>query len=147
MITTMFNRRHLLLMFPAALAVVGCANQVREPIQPRQDVYRVGRPEQIFFDSTDLRNDTAADTPQVFRDQAGLLHVTVPVRSVINKQLYVEYRAIFFDRDRQIVDRSPWADKTLPANVPEYVSITATVPTADSFQIHFRYPIKTEYEE
>ena len=127
------------------LAVAGC-NQVREPIQPRQDIYRTGRPEQIFFDSTDLRNDTAADTPQVYGDPNGYLHVQVPVRSVINKQLYVEYRAIFFDRDHQEIDRSPWHDKTLPANLPETISIVSTTPRAESFQVHFRYPPSTEYK-
>ena len=142
----MNRKTALLLIAPVALAVLGC-NQVRQPIEPRQDVYRTGDPREVFFDSTELRGDTAADTPQVFRDQAGLLHVTVPIRSVINKQLYVEYRAIFFDRDHQEIDRSPWADKTLPANVPETISIVSTNPRAEFFQIHMRYPISTEYQK
>ena len=140
------KRTALLLVVPAALAVAGCNNVVRDPIQPRQDTYRTGNPAQVFFDSTDLRNDTAADTPSVFRDPNGLLHVTVPVRSVINKQLYVEYRVIFFDRDHQEIDRSPWRDKTLPANVPETVTATSTTPKAESFQVHMRYPISTEFK-
>lgn len=134
------KRSALALLIPASLALVGCNNAVRDPIQPRQDTYRTGNPAQVFFDSTNLRNDTAADTPQVYRDQNGLLHVTVPVRSVINKQLYVEYRVIFFDRDHQEVDRSPWKDKTLPANLPESVSATSTTPKAETFQVHMRYP-------
>lgn len=142
----MWKPMFLTVVLPTALAVVGC-NQVRDPIQPRQDVYRTGSPEQIFLDSTDLRGDVAADTPQVFRDQFGLLHVTVPIRSLINKQLYVEYRAVFFDNDHQEIDRSPWKDKTLPANVPENVTIVSTNPQAQFFQIHFRYPPSTEYRE
>lgn len=140
----MMKRFSLTIAIPGFLAMAGC-NQVREPIQPRQDVYRVGRPEQVFFDSTDLRNDTAADTPQVFRDQSGLLHVTVPIRSVINKQLYVEYRAIFYDRDHQEIDRTPWHDKALPANIPETVTVVGTSARAEYFQVHFRYPPSTEY--
>lgn len=142
----MLNRNPLVLLIPAAIAIAGC-NQVRDPIQPRQDVYRAGSPEQIFLDSTDLRNDTAVDTPQVYRDQFGLLHVTVPIRSVINRQLYVEYRAIFFDSAHQEIDRSPWQDKALPANVPENVTIVSRTPNAASFQVHFRYPPSTEYRE
>ena len=137
--------KSLTMILPLLAATAGC-NQVRQPIQPRQDVYRTGNPEQIFLDSTDLRSDTAADTPQVYRDPAGLLHVTVPIRSVINRQLYVEYRAIFFDRDHQEIDRSPWHDKTLPANVPESISIASIDPRAASFQVHFRYPPSTEYK-
>ena len=140
----MLERQALVLAIAAALAIVGC-NQVRQPIQPRQDVYHVGSPEQIFLDSTDLRSDTDADTPQAVRDQFGHLQVTVPIRSVINKQLYVEYRAIFFDHDRQEIDRTPWMDKTLPANVPERVTVVSTDPRVESFQVHFRYPPGTEY--
>lgn len=142
----MLKSNILALLVPAFLALAGC-NQVREPIQPRQDVYRAGSPEQIFLDSTNLRNDVAADSPQVFRDQFGLLHVTVPIRSVINRQLYVEYRAVFFDVANQEIDRTPWQDKALPANVPETVTIVSSSPRAASFQVHFRYPPTTEYRE
>jgi hypothetical protein len=133
------------LAVPVLVGLIGCSNNyVRDPIQPRQDVYHSTDRVQIFFDSTDLRNDTAADTPSVIRDQNGLLHVTVPIRSVINKQLYVEYRVIFFDRDHQEIDRSPWRDKTLPANLPESVIVNSTTPRAESFQVHFRYPTGSE---
>lgn len=140
------NPKALLLALPVAIALAGC-NNVREPIQPRQDAYRTEYPEQIFLDSTNLRSDTAAETPNVIRDQAGLLHVTVPIRSVINRQLYVEYRAIFFDRDHLEIDRTPWHDKTLPANLPERVTVVSSNPRAEYFQVHFRYPISTEYQK
>jgi hypothetical protein len=141
----MFGKLLLALTSPVLFVACGCSNNyVREPIEPRQDVYHADDRAQLFFDSTNLRNDTAADTPSVFRDQNGLLHVTVPIRSVINKQLYVEFRVIFFDRDHHEIDRSPWRDKTLPANLPESVSITSTTPRAESFQVHFRYPTGSE---
>jgi len=137
--------RPLLALAAALLAgVVGCTNAVQDPIEGRQDVYHAGDPTQVFLDSTDLRTDTAFDTPVVTRDSNGLLHVTVPIRSVIDKQLYVEYRVIFFDRDHQEVDRSPWRDKTLAANLPDRVTIVSTSPRAESFQLHFRYPTGTE---
>jgi len=122
----------------------GCGNSVEPPIEGRQDVYRASDPQQVFLDSTNLRGDTAFDTPIVSRDSNGLLHVTVPIRSVINKQLYVEYRVVFFDRDHQEIDRSPWRDKTLAANVPDRVNLVSTSPRAESFQVHFRYPTDTE---
>lgn len=136
----MLKRLALMLLAPVALAV-GCtpASDVPPPIQPRQDVYRPDDRAQIFFDSTDLRNDTAADTPSVYRDAAGLLHVSVHLRSVVNRQLYVEYRVIFFDRDHREIDRSPWQDKVLPANLPDSVTVTSTTPRAEAFQVQFRY--------
>ena len=135
----MLKRIALVLLCPIALASVGCNNEVTEPIQPRQDVYHPDDRAQIYFDSADLRNDTAADSPSVYRDAAGLLHVSVHLRSVINRQLYVEYRVIFFDRAHQEIDRSPWQDKVLPANLPDSVTVTSTTPRAESFQVQFRY--------
>ena len=138
------NRSMLIVAAGILAGAVGCANSVDEPITGRQDLYRASDPTQVFLDSSDLRNDTAFDTPAVTRDANGLLHVSVPVRSVINKQLYIEYRVIFFDRDRQEIDRSPWRDKTLAANIPDRVNVTSTSPRAESFQLHFRYPTDTE---
>jgi Protein of unknown function (DUF1425) len=124
---------------------IGCASTPTEdPIEGRQDTVRAGDPRQIFFDSTGLRDDTALDAPVVTRDANGLLHVTVPIRSVIDKQLYIEYRVVFFDHNRQEIDRSPWRDKTLAAHLPDRVSINSTSPRAESFQLHFRYPTGTE---
>jgi len=138
------KRSSLLLAAAASVFVgvgLGCSHDsVPPPIQPRQDVLRTGDPTQVFFDSEALRSDTAADTPNVFRDQSGLLHVTVPIRSVADRQIYVEYRVIFFDRDHQEIDRTPWHDKALPPNIPESISVTATTPRAEFFQVHFRYP-------
>ena len=134
------------LLFIAMLAALGCNHEIQQPIQPRQDVTGSQGPAQIFLDGTTIRNDTAVSQPVVTRDPAGLLHVTVPVRSVINRNLHVEYRTIFFNRDHQEVDRSPWKDKELAANLPDRVSITSTVP-ADNFEVHFRYPPSTEYHE
>jgi hypothetical protein len=140
----MLKRFALALLAPIALAGCTPASDVPPPIQPRQDVYRPDDRAQIYFDSTDLRNDTAADTPSVYRDAAGLLHVSVHLRSVVNRQLYVEYRAIFFDSDHREIDRSPWQDKVLPANLPDSVAITSTTPRAQSFQVQFRYSNSTQ---
>jgi hypothetical protein len=139
------NRSMLTLAAAVMLAgVVSCNNMVTDPIEGRQDVYHAGDPTQVFLDSTDLRNDTAFDTPVVTRDANGLLHVTVPIRSVINKQLYVEYRVVFFDHAGQEIDRSPWRDKTLAANIPDRININSTDPRADGFHVHFRYPTGSE---
>ncbi len=131
----------LLLLAAASALAVGCHdNSVPPPVQPRQDVYHTADPTQVFFDSEALRSDTAADTPNVYRDPSGLLHVTVPVRNVTDHQIRIDYRVIFFDRDHQEIDRSPWHDKFLTPSVPDSVSITATNPRSEYFQVHFRYP-------
>src|SRR5579884_40207 len=95
------------------IALAGCNHEIQQPIQPREDVAAAQGPAQIFLDGTRIRNDIAVSQPIVTRDQAGLLHVTVPIRSVINRNLYVEWRAIFYNRDRQEIDRTPWQDRPL----------------------------------
>jgi len=118
------------------LLVLGC-DYVRPPIQGRQDPYV---PAQMHFDSDTLRRNTAIGTPVVTRDPAGLLFVTVPIRSAINKTLYVDYRVTFLDRSGQPVgDSLGWFTKTLDPNTPDQIVVNSTSDRAADFQIDFRY--------
>ena len=117
------------------LALLGC-DYVRPPIQGRQDPYV---PAQMHFDSERLRRDTAIGTPNVTRDENGLLYVTVPIRSAINKTLYVDYRVTFLDQGGQVVSRHGFFTKTLEPNTPDQIVVNSTSPRAADFQIDFRY--------
>ena len=125
-----------MMLFGGLLAGAGC-NQMRPPIEPHADPYG-GK--QIYVDSHALQQDTAVGTPIRSRDPAGLLHVVVPVRSVIDKQLHVQYRARFFDRDRHLVSEIGWTDKTLTANTPDTIEANSASPGAEDFELHLRYP-------
>ena len=118
------------------LLLLGC-DYVRPPIQGRQDPYV---PAQMHFDSDTLRRNTAIGTPVVTRDPAGLLFVTVPIRSAINKTLYVDYRVTFLDQSGQIVGQrlGPFT-KTLEPNTPDQIVVNSTSERAADFQIDFRY--------
>ncbi len=119
-----------------ALALVGCTNK-NPPIQPRQDPW--GR-SQIHMTSEDLRRETYVDQPIVTRDDAGnLVHVTVPIRSAINKTLYVDYYVTFFDRNGQPISRLGPFTKTLQANTPDSVTFNSVSARATDFQVDFRY--------
>jgi uncharacterized protein YcfL len=123
----------------ALLSVVpllsGCA--VNPPIEARQDRYTR---QQIHLTSDDLRWHTAVDTPQVSRDDAGLLFITVPIRSTSNQQLYIDYRVTFFDRQgRPLGEPSGWLSKILAPNVPDQFTVNSTTPLASDFQIDLRY--------
>lgn len=111
----------------------GC---VREPVKGRLDPYM---PDQISFSSPDLRDRTAVGTPVVTRDDFGLLFVTVPIRSADKLQLHVDYRARFFDQNRQVISETGWMTKVLAPNVFDQVSANSTSPRAADFQIDFRY--------
>lgn len=114
---------------------IGCDN-VRPHIEGRQDPYR---PSQLMFDSDTLRRDTAVGAPVVERDASGILYVTVPIRSAINKTLYVDYRVTFFDRTGQVVSRLGPFTKTLDPNTPDQIQVNSTSSRAADFQIDFRY--------
>jgi hypothetical protein len=118
-----------------ALLALSC-DYVRPPIQGRQDPYSTA---QLHFASDTLRKDTAVGTPLVARDASGILHVTVPVRSAINKTLYVDYRVTFFDRNRHVVERLGPFTKTLDPNTPDEIQVNSTSSRAEDFQIDFRY--------
>lgn len=115
--------------------LAGCG--VRPPIEGRADPYV---PAQIHFDSRALKRDTAVGVPIARRDQAGLLVVTVPIRSAINKTLYVDYYVTFFDEHGTPVGpkMGPFT-KTLQANTPDSITVTSLTPRAADFQIDFRY--------
>ncbi len=122
-------------MLVSLAALAGCG--VRPPIEGRQDPYLAA---QVHFDSDELRNDTAVSTPIVARDEFGLLHVTLPIRSAVDKQLHVQYRVTFFDLNHMMLDQYSWIDKTLSANTPDQIQVNSVDKRADDFQIDFRYP-------
>ena len=72
------------------LLSLGCA--VRPPIAGRADPYQH---HQVNFADPDLANRTAVAPPMTER-RNGLLYVTVPVRSSVNRDLHVDYRVLAF---------------------------------------------------
>jgi len=111
----------------------GC---VKPPIEARQDPYL---PSQVMMASKDLRKKTAVQAPAVSRDEAGILHVTLPIRAATDLQLYIDYRTTFFDRNGQEVSRTNWTTKTLAPNVPDRIVVSSMGPSAADFQIDVRY--------
>jgi hypothetical protein len=118
------------------LLATGCSDSVRPPIQGRQDPFV---PAQVHFDSSSLRRDTAIGAPILTRDGSGILHVTLPIRSAIDKTLYVDYRVTFFDRNRQVVSRLGPFTKTLDPNTPDQLELNSTSARAEDFQIDLRW--------
>lgn len=117
------------------LLLGGC--KVRPPIQGRADPYPAA---QIHFSTEQLRVSTAVGAPIVQRDEAGnLVHVTVPIRSAINKTLYVDYRVTFLDASGAPISQLGWFQKTLEANTPDSVSFNSLSPRAADFRVDFRF--------
>ena len=117
------------------LTLIGC-NTVRPPKVGRDDPYEAS---QMHFASEELRRDTAVSKPIVSRDQAGLLFVSVPIRSAVDKTIYVDYRVTFFDQTGQEVGKTSWSHMTLESNVPQRITVNSTTTRATDFQMDFRY--------
>jgi hypothetical protein len=128
-----------LLLLTATMALgalsFGCA--VEPPKQPRNDPFPAS---QIHVDSDELKNDTAVGTPIVSRDANGLLVVTVPVRSAIDKTLYVDAHVTYFDKNGQpIGERLSLGTMVLDPYTPSRITFISPTPRADDFQLDLRY--------
>lgn len=119
-----------------AMAQLGCNETVNPTIQGRSDPYPS---QQIQFSSDELRRDTAVGQPNLARDESGNLFVTIPIRSAIDRRLYVDYRVTFFDRNGQPINQTGWFTKTLEANTPDRITVNSTTPRAAEFEVDFRY--------
>ncbi|MFT3785360.1 MAG: DUF1425 domain-containing protein [Tepidisphaeraceae bacterium] len=121
----------------AALSVtsVGC-NNPRPPVQGRMDPFI---PPQVALASKELANDILINAPTMTRDEAGILYVTLPVRSDVNQTIHIDYRPTFFDRTGRVIEQRGWSPKTLQSNVPDQISFNSTSPAAADVQIALRY--------
>jgi hypothetical protein len=120
----------------STLALVGC-NTVRGPIEGRADPFVSP---QVTFASKDLAKSTAVGVPNLQRDDAGnLLHVTLPIRSAINKTLYVDYKVSFLDAGGGLISETGWMTKTLEANTPSSITVNSTSERAADFHVALRW--------
>jgi hypothetical protein len=118
----------------ALFTLAGCG--VTPPIQGRQDPYA---PPQVTFVDSDLARVTAVGTPVLTRDESGILHVRVPIRSTGDRQIIIDWRATFFDRDGQVLWKTHWDDKTLAPHVPDQINFNSLSSRAADFQLDLRY--------
>jgi hypothetical protein len=119
------------------MLALGCADRVRAPIEGRQDPYA---PPQVQFASNDLRKQTAVAAPELARDDTGnLLYVTLPIRSAVNKTLYVDYRVTFLDRAGRPVGPASWQTAVLQSNIAQRITSNSTSANAVDFQVDLRW--------
>jgi type IV secretory pathway VirD2 relaxase len=118
-----------------ALAAAACTPRVRGPVEPREDTS--GSP-QINLTDRELQDRLAVRAPIVSQDEAGLLHVTVPVRNTTSRQMTVQYRVTFFDRNRSPIQETTWFDRTMSPHTQQTITFNSTSPRADDFQVDVR---------
>ena len=129
--------KHLVLaLLTLAVITIGCSRRPRPPIEGQLDPYA---PRQVMFADKDLARRTAVGQPHATRDEAGLLHITVPIRAATKFQLYVDYRVTFFDDRGNVLNQTGWMTKTLVPNVPDQIRANSMSPQAADFQMDLRF--------
>ena len=116
------------------LPLAGCGRP-RGPIEPREDTHPWP---QIMLSDRDLARRLAVRQPVVERDPAGLLFVTVPIRSTTERQFTIEYRSTFYDRNHTPVFQSTWFPKTMTPFTQDTLQVNSTGNRAEDFQIDIR---------
>ena len=126
---------HRLALISTIALIVGC-HHVNAPIEARVDPYTAP---QIAYATKDLRNKTAVGQLVVQRDDAGnLLHVTLPIRSAVNRRIVVDYRVAFLDRAGATIMQTGWMPKVLESNTPDSITVNSTSDRAADFVISLR---------
>jgi hypothetical protein len=124
-----------LTLAPMLLSSAGCEPRVRGPITPREDV--TDWP-QIQIADRDLRRRIAVRRPLVERDPAGLLFLTVPVRSTTEHQITIEYRSTFYDGNGAVIFQSTWFPMTMTPFTQQTIAVNSTSNRAEDFQLDIR---------
>ncbi|HEV8378214.1 MAG TPA: DUF1425 domain-containing protein [Tepidisphaeraceae bacterium] len=129
------NHKLFALTLLITASLTGCA--VRPPIAGRADPYSRN---QVNFADPDLANKTAVAPPMTERKN-GLLYVTVPVRSSVNRDFHVDYRITFFNENGVPIEGPTlWTSgPTLTANTPSYIQFNSITANAADFQLDLRY--------
>jgi hypothetical protein len=118
-----------------AVSAAACAPRVRPPVEPREDP---AAPPQINLTDRELQDRIAVSRPIVTKDEAGLLYITLPVRNTSARQMTIEYRVTWLDRNRVPIHQTTWFPKVLSGHTPDQFSINSTTPRVDDFQIDIR---------
>ena len=116
------------------LPLAGCRD-TRGPIEPREDLHPWP---QINLSDRDLASRLAVRQPVIERDQAGLLYVTLPIRSRTRHEYTIEYRSTFYDRNHTPIVQSTWFPKTMTPFTQDTLQVHSSSNRAVDFQIDIR---------
>ena len=123
-----------LLLIPVLLLIVGCAP--KRPTEPRNDPYAAP---QLYVTPGLIRDSTAIQPPTATRDaESNILFVSVPIRSTVRRDLYIDYKVSFFDRNGQLISETGWFTRTLRGNEATDIQIRSTTPRAADFHVDIR---------
>ena len=118
----------------AAALTAGCSN-VKRPYRTTADPYT---PSQVQLADTRMERLLAFGQPNVSRDQAGLLFVSLPVRPATSRSQLVNYRFTFLDETGRELPGGTWQTKKLQSNVVDNIEGNSTSPRAADFRVDIK---------
>ena len=137
-LTRLFTPPAALVALSVALgAVAGTAGckRTKAPYDVNADPYL---PAQVQIADKGLARKLAFQNPRADRDEANLLHVTVPVRAATNRPQIVQYRFTFFDETGRPLPGGEYRTETLESNTFAYLQGNSTTPQAADYQVEIR---------
>ncbi len=127
-------------LLAAGLFALGGCKGVEPPARGRADVTEHTK---VFFSKEQgerLRESTAILGDRIDVDQFGLLTVVVPIRSAVDRTLYLEYQYELYDAGhRRVEGPIGWIPLTLEAGSPGTMQFTATNPQAVDYRATVRF--------
>ena len=123
-----------------AAALSGCSD-VPPYTEGRAERYAPPQIQLTGPDKEDLRRSTVIDRPMQQRDEADLLHVTVPIRATGEQILHVQYRLTFLDAAGSPLPGYPtgWLRKTVEPGAWTPIKFNSTSSAAHDWQMELRY--------
>ena len=130
----MLSKSPLLILAASALLAAGCTDN--PPMYGRADTF--ARTHLQFGDGL-LQDSTRVDPVSASRDQFGLLHVTLDIRSTTDKQQYVDCFIQFYRNGVPVGDKIGPKTVTLMANLPATIAFDASPQPADDYVVSLSY--------
>ena len=122
-----------------ASALTGCST-VPPYVEGRAEQYVPPQIQLTGPEKEDLRRWTVIDRPIQQRDEADLLHVTVPIRATGAEILHVQYRVTFLGADGTPMPGYPsgWLNATVEPGAWTPIKFNST-GKAEQWQMELRY--------
>lgn len=134
----MASSRILILLFGMYAAVLaGC--QSTDPVTPGPDRVAAEEYPQVVLDP-ELEEKLVRTAPEVIPPEFGQpLKIRVPIRSVSQKRLYLQYRVLFFDsHKKQLNDYPVWKELVIMPRARHVISANAISTAATDWVIEIK---------
>ncbi len=125
----------IVLPFVALAVLAGCS---KGPIAAERDT--VDQYPKVSISSLSLADKVRLNPATLTETEAGLLHLTQPIRAASDGALSVEYQVIWFDKKGVPIEpRMTWRFMRLEPRVREFIEADASSREAVDYEVQLRW--------